>query len=92
MRSYGSGWKAKAVLWLGVGLVVSTSSFVPAAGSARQAKGEYIALGDSLARGIGASNSRKSYVQLHFGYLQSNGSGVTDVLNFGQPGAGRHRT
>jgi lysophospholipase L1-like esterase len=47
----------------------------------------YVALGDSIAAGNGASSVFKSYVQLYYGYLQSNGSGVTDLLNPSRPGA-----
>jgi len=49
--------------------------------------GLYVALGDSVAAGNGASSLFKSYVQLYYGYLQSNGTGVTDVLNRSRAGA-----
>ncbi|MDQ2966875.1 MAG: SGNH/GDSL hydrolase family protein [Actinomycetota bacterium] len=49
--------------------------------------GLYLALGASNTDGFGASARSKSYVQLYYGYLQSNGSGVTDVLNLSVPGA-----
>jgi lysophospholipase L1-like esterase len=61
---------------------------IPAARSKAQTGGEYIALGDSIAAGNCASSPSKSYVQLYFGYLESNGSGVTELLNLGKPGAG----
>jgi lysophospholipase L1-like esterase len=66
----------------------AASAAVPATRLKAQAGGEYIALGDSITAGNGASSSSKSYVQLYFGYLQSNGSGVTALLNLGKPGAG----
>ena len=49
--------------------------------------GLYLALGASVTAGFGASTRTKSYVQLYYGYLQSNGSGVTDVLNLSLAGA-----
>jgi lysophospholipase L1-like esterase len=49
--------------------------------------GLYLALGASVTAGYGASTRTKSYVQLYYGYLQSNGSGVTDVLNLSLAGA-----
>jgi lysophospholipase L1-like esterase len=49
--------------------------------------GLYLALGASVTAGFGASTRAKSYVQLYYGYLQSNGSGVTDVLNLSLAGA-----
>ncbi|MDX6410133.1 MAG: GDSL-like Lipase/Acylhydrolase family [Gaiellaceae bacterium] len=49
--------------------------------------GLYVALGDSIAAGFGASTRTKSYVELYYGYLQSNGSGVTDLLNLSLAGA-----
>jgi lysophospholipase L1-like esterase len=51
-----------------------------------QERGLYVALGDSLTYGIGASSVYKSWVQLYYGHLQSNGSGVADVVILGQPG------
>jgi hypothetical protein len=88
LRARGGGWGFPAVLWLGVGVVVFALILVPAGRSKGQAGAEYIALGDSITAGNGASTPLKSFVQLHFGYLQSNGSGVTAVLNLGKPGAG----
>jgi lysophospholipase L1-like esterase len=41
----------------------------------------YIALGDSLSEGLGASTPSKSWVRLYFGYLASSGSGVTRLEN-----------
>jgi lysophospholipase L1-like esterase len=49
--------------------------------------GLYLALGASVTAGFGASTRAKSYVQLYYGYLRSNGSGVTDVLNLSLAGA-----
>jgi lysophospholipase L1-like esterase len=49
-------------------------------------RGLYVALGDSISAGNGASSAAKSEVQLYYGYLQSNGSGVTDVLNTSRAG------
>ncbi len=87
MSSQRSGWVSPAVWWFGVGVVVFALILVPAARSnGRQAGAEYIALGDSISAGNGASSPSKNFVQLHFGYLQSNGSGVTKVLNTGRPG------
>jgi lysophospholipase L1-like esterase len=55
--------------------------------SSAQQGGLYVALGDSIAAGLGASSLFKSYVQLYYGYLQSSGSGVTELLNPSRPGA-----
>lgn len=43
--------------------------------------GLYIALGDSISTGYGASAPSKTWVSLYFGYLASNGSGVTKVTS-----------
>jgi lysophospholipase L1-like esterase len=75
-------------LRLGAVALVLMLTLVPAAQSKRQSGGTYIALGDSIAFGRGAINYSKSYVQLHFGYLQSIGTGVTEVLNTATPGYG----
>jgi lysophospholipase L1-like esterase len=75
-------------LRLGAVALVLTLTLVPAAQSRGQAGGTYIALGDSIANGRGAISYSKSYVQLYFGYLQSIGTGVTEVLNTGVPGIG----
>jgi lysophospholipase L1-like esterase len=88
MRSHGSGWSAPAVLGLVMGAVVFALTVVPAGGSRGQAGGAYIALGDSISSGSGASSYSKSFVQLHLGYLESNGSGVDLVINAGVPGVG----
>ena len=66
-------------------VLLALSSGVGASGA--QERGLYVALGDSIAAGFGASNLFKSYVQLYYGYLQSNGSGVTDLLNLSLAGA-----
>jgi lysophospholipase L1-like esterase len=62
-------------------------SGAPTRASGEQQGGLYVALGDSIAAGNGASSVLKSYVQLYYGYLQSNGSGVTDLLNRSRAGA-----
>jgi lysophospholipase L1-like esterase len=46
-----------------------------------------VALGDSTSAGNGATGLSKSWVQLYYGYLQSNGSGTTDLLNRSRAGA-----
>lgn len=43
--------------------------------------GLYVALGDSLSTGFGASTPSKGWVNLYFGYLASNGSGVTKLTD-----------
>jgi lysophospholipase L1-like esterase len=48
--------------------------------------GLYIALGTSISAGLGASTSAKSWVSLYFGYLRTNGSGVTRLSNLARPG------
>jgi lysophospholipase L1-like esterase len=55
--------------------------------SGPQQRGLYVALGDSISAGDGASSLFKSWVQLYYGYLQSNGSEVTDLLNLSRGGA-----
>src|ERR1700675_1062467 len=55
-------------------------------GESNTERGLYVALGDSLTYGVGASSTYKSWVQLYYGHLQSNGSGVADVASLGQPG------
>jgi lysophospholipase L1-like esterase len=55
--------------------------------SSAQQGGLYVALGDSISAGNGASSLGKSWVQLYYGYLQSNGSGVTDLRNLSRAGA-----
>jgi len=63
--------------------------FAPASSvgaSTTQERGLYVALGDSLTYGVGASSVYKSWVELYYGHLQSNGSGVADVVSLGQPG------
>jgi lysophospholipase L1-like esterase len=72
--------------WSVTGLAVAVSLLIAPAGSAQQG-GLYVALGDSIAAGFGASSLSKSYVQLYYGYLQSSGSGVTELLNPSRPGA-----
>jgi lysophospholipase L1-like esterase len=65
-------------------LLLALASSVGASGA--QQRGLYLALGASTAYGTGASSPSKSYVQLYYGYLQSNGSGVTELLNMSYPG------
>ena len=48
--------------------------------------GLYIALGASAAAGVGASVPSKGWVNLYFGYLASNGSGVTKLENLARAG------
>ena len=48
--------------------------------------GLYIALGTSISVGVGASTPTKAWVALYFGYLSSNGSGVTSLLNLARSG------
>ena len=48
--------------------------------------GLYIALGASAAAGTGASVPSKGWVNLYFGYLASNGSGVTRLENLARAG------
>jgi lysophospholipase L1-like esterase len=66
-------------------LVLAGTNTVWASGA--QEGGLYLALGASNTAGFGASARNKSYVQLYYGYLQSNGSGVTEVLNLSRAGA-----
>jgi lysophospholipase L1-like esterase len=77
--------------WSCTGLAVAAFLLIAPASSAgtssAQQGGLYVALGDSNAAGFGASSKFKSYVQLYYGYLQSNGSGVSDLLNLSQAGA-----
>jgi lysophospholipase L1-like esterase len=49
--------------------------------------GLYLALGDSLSQGFGASGPTKGWVSLYFGYLASNGSGVTKVTSVARESA-----
>jgi len=46
----------------------------------------YVALGTSISAGVGASTATKPWVWLYFGYLGSDGSGVTRLSNIAQPG------
>jgi lysophospholipase L1-like esterase len=75
-----------------VALVLAGLGVTPldSAGSGRatnaQQRGAYVALGDSVTYGVGASTIYKSYAQLYYGYLQSNGSGVTDLYTMAKPG------
>lgn len=69
-----------------MGVAIAAFLLIAPAGSAQQG-GLYVALGDSIAAGLGASSLSKSYVQLYYGYLQSSGSGVTSLLNPSRPGA-----
>ena len=63
--------------WLCTGLAAAAVAFfAPAtsvgASSAKQG-GLYVALGDSISGGLGASSPTESWVQLYYGYLQSRG-------------------
>ncbi len=66
-------------------LLLASGSNAGASGA--QQGGLYVALGDSISAGIGASSASKGWVQLYYGYLQSSGRGVTDVRNLSRPGA-----
>ena len=66
-------------------VVLAGTNTVGASGA--EQGGLYLALGASNTAGFGASTRTKSFVQLYYGYLQSNGSGVTDVLNLSLAGA-----
>ena len=48
--------------------------------------GLYVALGDSISGGLGASSPTKSWVQLYYGYLQSRGR-VADLYTLALNGA-----
>jgi lysophospholipase L1-like esterase len=74
-----------ASAWATVALAAGASGAATQASGAQQG-GLYVALGDSIAAGNGASSVLKSYVQLYYGYLQSNGSGVSDLLNRSRAG------
>jgi lysophospholipase L1-like esterase len=52
-----------------------------------QPDGLYIALGDSISTGDKASAPSKAWVNLYFGYLASNGSGVTKLTSVARSGA-----
>ena len=58
-----------------------------AAASSVQQGGLYIALGDSIAAGEGASSVYKSYVELYYGHLRSSARGVSNLLNLAVSGA-----
>jgi lysophospholipase L1-like esterase len=77
--------------WSSTGLVAATFALFALAGSmgasGAQQPGLYVALGDSISAGNGASSPLKRWVQLYYGYRQSNGSGVTDLLNLSRAGA-----
>jgi lysophospholipase L1-like esterase len=78
-------------LWSATCLVATAFVLFALAGSAgasgAQQRGLYVAVGDSITAGLGASTELKKWVELYLGFLQSNGSGVTDLLNLGRPGA-----
>lgn len=65
--------------------LVAAGAFATSASTANAA-GTYVALGDSLAAGMGASESSKGYVGLLNSALRSN-AGVDGFGGFGQPGA-----
>jgi hypothetical protein len=76
--------------WSCTGLAASAFLLVALASggtASAQQGGLYVALGDSITAGNGASSVFKSWVELYYGYLQSNGSGVTDLRNSGRAGA-----
>src|SRR4051794_5178976 len=74
-------------VWAGLA-VAAFLSLAPASsvGASAPQRGLYVAVGDSISAGIGASTVYKGWVQLSFGYLQTNGSGVTEVVNLAQAG------
>jgi lysophospholipase L1-like esterase len=80
------GLQGRLGRWSCTGLAIAAFLLIAPAGNAQQG-GLYVALGDSIAAGLGASSLSKSYVQLYYGYLQSSGSGVTSLLNPSRPGA-----
>jgi lysophospholipase L1-like esterase len=65
-------------------VLLATVGGVGASGA--QQRGLYVAVGDSITAGLGASSVYKSWVELYYGYLQSNGSGVADLVNLGRAG------
>jgi lysophospholipase L1-like esterase len=87
MGSCGRGWFKLPVIGRTTVAVVVLALASSAGASSGQKKGLYIALGDSIAAGLGASTPYRSYVELYYGHLRSNGSGVTDLLNLAVSGA-----
>jgi len=85
----GAGRRAlvrRTAIVVAVAILVSAGTNKVGASGAEQG-GLYLALGASNTAGFGASTRTKSYVQLYYGYLQTNGSGVTEVLNLSLAGA-----
>ncbi len=80
-----SGLALLATLSLAAGAAGTPTAGVGASADTAQ-RGLYIALGDSISAGDGASSVNKSFVRLYYGYLESNGSGVTDLANEAQSG------
>ncbi len=72
---------AKALVVLAATAVVLLALASSVGASGTEQRGLYIALGTSISAGDGASSVNKSFVRLYYGYLQSNGSGVTDLAN-----------
>jgi hypothetical protein len=78
-----------AVRTLAVALAaVCALTVVPTGQSHRESGAFYIALGDSISVGLGASGPDETWVRQYFGFLESNGSGVTDLLNTAESGQG----
>jgi GDSL-like Lipase/Acylhydrolase family len=79
--------RRRALAGLGATIFVALALVGSVEASGAQQGGLYVAVGDSITAGNGASSEFKKWVELYFGYLQSNGSGVTELLNLGRPGA-----
>lgn len=75
------GIRARAAI--GALAVIAT---LAAGASTAQADGTYVALGDSLAAGVGASSSSHGYVGVLSAALTAS-AGVTESFNYGQSGA-----
>lgn len=65
------------------------AALLPTAGGTAPASSdrEYIALGDSIAAGYGASSQARSFVGLHYGYLRASRQEVDRLQNVSGPGA-----
>ncbi len=85
-RAVGLSLLSAAMLAVALMLAAGVSGAPKRASGALQG-GLYVALGDSITAGNGASSVFKSWVELYYGYLQTNGSGVTDLRNSGRAGA-----
>jgi hypothetical protein len=81
-----TGLALLATLSLAAGATGTATTARVGASADTQQPGLYIALGTSVSVGEGASSVNKSFVRLYYGYLQSNGSGVTDLANVASSG------